>query len=53
MEKKVIITALQDRPTLALKKGDKLELTVSDDALVNLMHEQVLGLIDVTEKEDS
>lgn len=50
MEKKVIITALVDRPSLALKAGDKLELTVIGDMLVKLLHEQALGLIDVTVK---
>lgn len=50
MEKQVIITALVDRPSLALKAGDKLELTVIGDMLVKLLHEQALGLIDVTDK---
>jgi len=52
MEKQVVITALVDRPTLALKAGDKLELTVSGDTLVKLSHEQALGLIEVTEKKE-
>lgn len=52
MEKQVIITALVDRPTLALRAGDRLELTVGGDMLVKLSHEQALGLIDVAEKED-
>lgn len=51
MEKQVIITVLVDMPTLTLKAGDKLELTVSGDMLVKLAHKQALGLIDVADKE--
>lgn len=49
MEKRVIVTALQDRPTLGLKKGDKLKLNVNSDELVKLYGEAVKGLITVSE----
>lgn len=49
MEKTVEITALVDRPTLCLKAGDKLTLTLSGDALVHLYHEQVMGLVKIKE----
>ena len=52
MEKRVIVTALEDRPTLALKKGDKLKLNVNSHELVNLYSEAAKGLITVSEEPE-
>ena len=52
MEKRVIVTALEDRPTLGLKKGDKLELVVNIHELANLYSEAVKGLVTVSEKNE-
>lgn len=43
------ITALKDRPTLGLKQGDTMTLTLSGDLYLKLKHDEVMGLVSVKE----
>lgn len=47
MKKKVKITALIERPTLCLKKGDILQMEFEDDALIALHNEEIKGFIKI------
>ena len=49
MKKRLIVTALTDRPSMNLSSGDSMELELEGDALLALYHEQSMGLVKVSE----
>lgn len=52
MKKIVKITALEERPTLCLKKGDTLQMELEDDALIALHNEEIKGFIKIDIEKD-
>lgn len=49
-EHTVTITALKDSPSLGLKKGDTMTLTLSGDLYLKMKHDELMGLVSVKEE---
>ena len=48
-EHTITITALRERPTLGLKQGETMTLTLTGDLYLKLKHDEVMGLVSVKE----